>query len=177
MKKPAQPSGVLLFLQNQWFKDPEAVEALLARHEGDEPFRRDFIKRCLFMGCRTGKVIDDIFGDRLADITFEETSRRIGSHAASAFPADVAHMAAVIADVRPAVIIAMGNTARAAVKSLLAGGTMAEPLPDCSGAGEQSEGAPLCAHVLFAPHPTARHSYTLPAIRSVRRALDKLMPV
>lgn len=127
------------------------------------------------MGCRTGAVINDIFGDLLDQFTFEETSRNIGSSAGSSFPADAAHMAAVIKDVAPAVIIAMGNTARGAVKSLLTGGAIAEPLPDCGEAGEIGHGAPLCAHVIFAPHPTARHTYTLPAIRAARKALDKLL--
>lgn len=168
-------TSVLLFLQNQWYSEPEKVREIYDRH--DEAFRRAFIKRSLFMGCRTGKVIDDIFGDVLDQFTFEETSRYIGSESSSSFPADLEHMAVAIKDVEPRVIIAMGNIARAAVKSLLSGGAMAEPLPDCGEAGELSEGAPLCAHVIFAPHPTARHSYALPAIRAARKALDKLMPV
>lgn len=84
---------ILAIMQNQWFRDPAAVEKVLARHPGK---RNEFIKRFLFAGCLSGKRLRETFGDLCDAIVWEEASRNMANHSAGAYAADLAHIQASI---------------------------------------------------------------------------------
>jgi len=101
---------VLCFLQNQWFRQPDRVRAILARN--DSTFRRIFIARTLFMGCKTGQMLLKCWGSNwINHIVFEEASPQVGGKSSSLFPADAVHMASVIEEVEPRLIVALGGIA------------------------------------------------------------------
>jgi hypothetical protein len=149
---------LLAVLQNQWFHDPEKVRAILAR---TPQARRRLIHYSLFAGCRTGRVLKDVFGEeRCRTIVWEEASPEIGGKASSCFPADQAHLRAVLDDVKPDLVLAFGR---------IAGNALAELVPG--------------AKLILGPHPhrpptghddeAARHGRadrTVPGRRYRRRA-------
>lgn len=139
---------VLAVLQNQWFKDPDRVRATLERHP---EARRRMIHFALFAGCRTGQVLKSVFGDRCKDIVWEEASPEIGGHASSVFPADPAHLAAVIDDVKPDAILAFGIVARKGLYGLF-------PVD----------------RLIVGPHPTARGADVLEGLNAMRDQLTAL---
>lgn len=153
---------ILCILQNQWFKDPERVRQMLARY--DESFRRNFIKRALFYGCRTGKVLQAVFGEEwIARMTFEEASRNIGGHSASKFTADPGHIMSVIREVEPDIVLAFGKVAEQAVMGLSFGGS----------AHQFSVGLNKTPIRIYGPHPTARGGDTLARLFVMRKRLEQ----
>jgi hypothetical protein len=131
---------LLAVLQNQWFHDPEKVRAILAR---TPQARRRLIHYSLFAGCRTGRVLKDVFGEeRCRTIVWEEASPEIGGKASSCFPADQAHLRAVLDDVKPDLVLAFGR---------IAGNALAELVPG--------------AKLILGPHPTARQPDTMTKLR------------
>ena len=149
---------VLAILQNQWFRDPEKIRAILKRHP---EARRRMIHYSLFAGCRTGRVLKAALGEEWCrKIVWEEASPEIGGEASSCFRADTRHILDVIVDVQPTVILAFGKIASDAVNSLC-------PI--------HRRGPPATIiNVIFATHPTARGVDTLRLLRDVRALLDKL---
>lgn len=138
MERPAE-TVIVAFLQNQWFNDPDGVREILARH--DERFRRRFLASTLFMGCLTGRRLCAAFGEALCGrIIWEEASREIGGRAASVFPPDLAHIHAVIAELRPTYVLTFGKVAMDGV----ARASTVGPLPFFT--------------VVAGPHPAARHA-------------------
>ncbi|HLL52629.1 MAG TPA: hypothetical protein VK447_03725 [Myxococcaceae bacterium] len=131
----SRPRPVLALMQNQWFRNPERVRDLM---EG--PHRRAYIHIYLFAGCLTGRRIEAAFGD-LCDrrggdgglITFEEASPQIGGHASSRFPADMAHLRRVVADVRPKLVLAFGRIAGDALPLVWTGPSIIGPHPAARG--------------------------------------------
>lgn len=107
---------VLAVLQNQWFKDPDRVRAMLA--DKTPEFRRIFIKRALFAGCKTGRVLKSVFGEHVNTIVWEEASPHIGGFSASAFPADSDHLRKALEEVRPDIVLAFGAIAISGVRPL-----------------------------------------------------------
>jgi len=79
---------ILAVLQNQWFPDQDRVRAILLKTPES---RRRILRYALFAGCRTGKVLKSVFGDRCDDIIWENASPQIGGRAASSFQADTQH--------------------------------------------------------------------------------------
>jgi hypothetical protein len=147
------PPVVLAFLQCQWFRDPERIRQIYARHAGDEAFRRGFIARTLFAGCRTGARLAAVFGDDWINrIVWEETSRDIGDRPAAVFPPDFDHMRGVIEDVRPSVVLAFGKVAGRALEFL----------------------KPAGVAIIKAPHPAARGAGIREALVAAWESLDKL---
>lgn len=144
---------ILCILQNQWFKDPERVKKML---EGrDETFRRAFIKRALFHSCRTGKVLQQVFGDAWIDqMTFEEASREIGDHSASKFKHDPGHILKVVREVAPDLILAFGKVAEDAVSAVMWG---------CKSPTR-----------IYGPHPTARGDDTIFRLQAMRKRLEAI---
>lgn len=125
---------VLAFMQNQWVRDPEQLRRILARH--DEKFRRRMIARLLFAGCVSGRRLKAAFGDLTSRIVWEEASPVITGRSNECPPADLAHMSDCLTTLRPAIVLAFGAHAQAA-------------LSRCH-----------VAHAfifLAAPHPAARH--------------------
>lgn len=145
---------VLAFLQNQWFRNPDRVKAILEHGERLYPgrYRRRFIASMLFAsGNRTGNILRRTFGNEwLEGIEWEEASTAIGGNAASVFPADLAHMAGVIDKVRPLVVIGFGKIACDAL--------------------HKWAGVPWL--LIEAPHPCARGTDTLEKLDLARQALE-----
>lgn len=157
---------ILAFLQNQWFNDPEGVKAMLNRQRdcGEctqeqmrEKVRRRLIHYALFAGCLTGKRLKQAFGEALcAEIVWEEGSREIGGKASSFFKPDREHIQATIAREKPDVILCFGASNKPIVDSLC-------PWP-------QSD-----VHVIFMPHPAARHVTVMTELREGEMALQMFM--
>lgn len=141
---------VLAVLQNQWFRDPEKVKAIIARTPAA---RRKIITYSLFAGCRTGRVLRDVFGvERCRSIVWEEASPEIGGHASSVFPADTAHLRAVLDCVRPSIVLAFGKIA-------------------CDALSRMVDGHDL----VVGPHPVARGADTLPRLRIMASCLENML--
>lgn len=145
---------ILAVLQNQWFHDPERVKRLLAQHDNDPKFRhklrRRLITYSLFAGCKTGQILKKCLGSKLCEkITWEEASPEHGGRASSCFPADRAHLTALIQEEQPDIIIAFGKIARDGLADLFPSDRL-----------------------LTAPHPTARHAGVLDQIRALRPRLE-----
>lgn len=146
---------VVAIMQNQWFKNPASAERTLANCVAQRgPAGREwFIARMLFMGCRTGQILQACLGEEWCErIVWEEASPKIGGHAASKFPADRAHIEEVIRRHSPRVLLAFGKVA-------------ADPVVRLCGLG--------CTYILL-PHPCARGVDTREPIRGARQALDIL---
>lgn len=137
---------VLAILQNQWFKDPDRVRATLERHP---EARRRMIAFALFAGCKTGRVLKSIFGNRCDSIVWEEASPEIGGHAASVFPADVAHLRRILDEVNPDIVLAFG---------VIAGRAMAA-LVDAD-------------RLIVGPHPTARDADVCARLKIMAEILE-----
>jgi len=146
---------VLAILQNQWFHDPDKVRLTLDRHP---EWRRRYIHYALFAGCRTGNILKAGLGEEWCrKIVWEEASPQIGGEASSVFPADPAHLRAVIDEVKPTVILALGRIASDGIAAIM-------PMPSL---------VPV-ATIINVIHPTARGVDTLPLLRDARAILDKL---
>lgn len=107
---------ILAFLQNQWFKNPERVKAIMDRN----PERRNqLIGTYLFMGCLTGQRLTVALGESLCDeIIWEECSKEVGGKSSASFPADFAHICEAINTHNPDVILAFGKTAGDALRKV-----------------------------------------------------------
>lgn len=137
---------ILAVLQNQWFHNPEKVKAIIER---TPKARRKIITYSLFAGCRTGRVLKQVFGDDCARrFVWEEASREIGGHASSSFPADPAHLQAVLDEVHPDVVLAFGRIASDALAKLV----------------PQDK-------LIAGPHPTARGPTTAAMLLAMRVCL------
>src|SRR5262245_3366222 len=99
---------ILAILQNQWLKDPEAVQQIYDRHLDR---RNCLIAMYLFMGCLTGRRLQEAFGELCEDIVWEEASPKVGGSSASKFPADPQHIAGAIEKHRPDMILCFGAIA------------------------------------------------------------------
>lgn len=102
-------------MQNQWFHNPTAVQAMFVRHP---EYRNELIKRLLFAGCLSGRRLRQTFGNLCDKIIWEEASRNMADHSSGAFKADLAHITASIKQHQPDLIICFGKIAGDAVKSL-----------------------------------------------------------
>lgn len=141
---------ILAFLQNQWFKDPEGVKAMMEEH----PDRRErYIKAFLFMGCLTGKRLRSALGEELCDsIVWEEISPEIGGHSASKFPPDLPHIRKVIEKHSPDIVLAFGALAKDGVRFVCCDTDVKHPC------------------VMFAPHPAARGN-PMPELKALGETL------
>lgn len=139
---------VLGILQNQWFREPDRIRAMIERSPQN---RRRILTMTLFMGGKTGRILQQVFGDAWCErIAWDEASPLIGGHAASSFPADPEHLRRVIAETEPEVIVTFGAIARAGINQVWHG------------------------TAIHAPHPCARHATALDELRMARMALDLL---
>jgi hypothetical protein len=140
---------ILAILQNQWFKDPEKVRAIYARHPD---LRNEFIRRFLFMGCPTGRHILRAFGEDLCRrIVWEEASPEIGGKPSSLFRADREHVQQAIARHGPDVVVAFGREAEQAVTAVWNGLVVICPHPTARQPGVRSrlaQGACALRHIL-----------------------------
>lgn len=132
---------ILAFLQNQWFKDPEGIKAIMA----ENPERRNrYIQAYLFMGCVTGQRLKQALGEKLCnDIIWEEASPKIAGRSSGAFPADVDHITSAIIKFKPQIVLAFGQIAIQGVEAAVA--TQLEHYPE-----------PIDFRFITGPHPAAR---------------------
>lgn len=143
-------------MQNQWFRNPDHVRRLLARDSDPmraEKLRRRMIAYALFAGCKSGRMLRATFGGLCDTIVWEEASREIGGRAADAFPADIVHLRAVIAGLKPDVILVFGTIAADGLSRL------------------GDVGAP----VIKGPHPAARRGTTPAELRAMAFELRALI--
>lgn len=125
----ARPRPVIVaFLQNMWVKDVARHQKLLAQF--GEIYRRKMMNYALFAGCMTGKRLKAAFGDELCKrIIWEEASRVVTSTPSESPPADPVHIAAVLEQYKPTLVICFGKTASNAVPPLFKGTSFIAPHP------------------------------------------------
>lgn len=140
---------VVAIMQNQWFHQPERVRRLLARRPES---RERLIAYALFAGCKSGRVLRDVFGDRCDEIVWEEASREIGNRASAAFTADFDHLSTVIQKHAPSIALAFGRIAGDAMQAIM-----------------PSE------RLIVGPHPAARGPNVMAQLRQMRELLDKAL--
>ena len=142
---------ILAILQNQWFRNPEKVKQIYARNP---ELRNQLIKRFLFMGCLSGRRLQQAFGDLCDTIIWEEASSEIGGYSASKFTPDPEHVKRAIETHKPDVVLCFGEIAGDAVRSLCCDLDVKHPA------------------VMFAPHPASR-SDPMPALRELAATLNR----
>lgn len=131
---------ILAFMQNMWVRDPIRVKRCIEQF--GEGYRRRLIHYALFAGCLSGRRLQSAFGKEVCDqIKWEEASREITGYANAAPPADPAHIAAVLSQFNPDVVLCFGRIAGDAVPALYTG------------------------RMILAPHPAARGPDTLIKLR------------
>ena len=128
---------VMAFLQNQWFRDPEAARRTFERNPEQ---RERLIHAFLFMGCLTGQRLRAAFGDLCEEIVWEEVSTNVGGHSSTAFPADLVHIRAAIAKHDPDIILGFGKIAC-----------------DALGGEDCIPKSPRQRTLILGVHPAARH--------------------
>ena len=138
---------ILAIMQNQWFRDPEAVKRIMAKRP---TWRRQLIARFLFAGCKSGRALKQAFGSSIEDIVWEEASPEIGGESSSSFPADPKHLQEVLDDVQPDVVLAFGRIAERGLDGLV-------PVEK----------------LIVGPHPAARHPKVPMLLRSMALQLER----
>ena len=99
---------IVAFLQNQWFKDP--VRAAKLRSLCVNPERWDYYM--LFAGCVSGRRLRAAFGHLCNEIVWANASPLICGQADACPPADPVHMASVMNQHHPDVVLLFGNIAQ-----------------------------------------------------------------
>jgi hypothetical protein len=121
MSMPPVSRRILAVMQNMWVREPLRVAAMLARQETDhqrEKLRRLLIERALFAGCKTGRILRQVFGDLCEEMVWEESTREIASNPRDTFPPDDRHIRAIINEVAPSLIVTFGKIAGDAVAAI-----------------------------------------------------------
>lgn len=140
---------VLAILQNMYVNDPERVKALIAR---TPEVRRRMITYALFAGCRTGRVLKNVFGeDCPRRFVWDESTREIAGDTRTVYPPDPEHLRAVLVEVDPDVVLAFGKIASSALAPLVPG-----------------------EKLIIGPHPTARQPDTLQRLRWMADSLKDM---
>lgn len=148
------------FMQNQWFKDPARAKAFL---EARPDCREGFIKRALFMGCLSGRRLEEGLGvDLCQRIIWEEASDKIGGQSAAAFPADPAHIRRVLEKHEPRVAVAFGRIAEDGLEFTRRWRVTAE------------QPNPNPQIIITGPHPAARGPGVMETLKRIRRNLEEL---
>jgi hypothetical protein len=143
---------VLAVLQNMWVNDPEKVRASLAR---TPQARRRMICYSLFAGCRTGRVLKQVFGEDCSRrFVWEESTTEIAGNPRDTFPPDIDHLRRVLDEVKPDVVLAFGRIASAALSPMV-------PVEK----------------LIIGPHPCARQGDTMNRLRTMAARLDALSDI
>lgn len=142
---------IVAFLQNAWVRDPARLEKMFAQQ--DEQFRRRMLASLLFMGCVTGRRLKSAFGEELCDaIVWEETTRVIAGDPKTILPAQPEHIRAVLNELKPAAVLALGAIAAKSVFAVMS---------DCQHK----------AILITAPHPAARQADVMQRLRDAGKQL------
>ena len=114
---------ILGILQCGWAREPDRVEAMLARAKRESEteacyyqFRRSFIRRFIAIG--NGVTWKRLEAAGFGEIEFEEASPRIGWEASANFGYDRDHLVAAIRHANPTIIIAFGKVAQQGLDSI-----------------------------------------------------------
>ncbi|HTH49541.1 MAG TPA: hypothetical protein VMB21_18650 [Candidatus Limnocylindria bacterium] len=119
---------VLAVMQNMWVKDPVRVRSQIEKH-GPE-YRRRLIAMALFMGCVSGRRLQKAFGEELCSrIVWDESTRQIEGDAKTIPPSDPEHVQALLAELKPAVVLTFGKVAYERVAAFWKGKVIALPHP------------------------------------------------
>ncbi len=112
----ALPFRTVAFLQNQWFKDPEAARRTFARHDDNPSMRSRLVAAFLFAGCTTGRRLKLWMGEDIEDIIWVETTKVIGGVSSSRPAPDPIHIDSVLDTFQPHVVICFGKQAEQAIQ-------------------------------------------------------------
>lgn len=147
-------STILAILQNQWFKNPERIAEIYAKHATTPEDRADLNARFLFAGSMTGRRLKAVFGDAIEGIVWEEASRETTGQSNGCPPADLEHIASVINHFKPSVVLAFGKVAQWGVARI-----------------ESTDGSDRHYRVIKGPHPAARHPTVMDELRAMAAKL------
>lgn len=148
----------LAFLQCQWFRNPDRVRAIYARHAGDYARRAALNARFLFYKSLTGNRIFNSFGALRELIVWEEVSTEIGENSSDCFPSDINHMCKVIDFHRPSIVLTFGKIASEAIRRI-----------DFDGTDHHFK-------VIKGPHPAARHASVVEDLDRMAEKLRSALP-
>lgn len=162
---------ILVFLQNQWFNDPERVKQMYEEHP---EHRQRYIASFLFMGCPTGRTLEACWGEKLCEqVVWEESSPEICGKASACPPADLGHMLNAIIKFRPDVVVTLG--------AIATNGFLActeqfgqDRFKDCELLIKSQEPA-MRFLAITGPHPTARKEDPRPRLRQIGQRLQELI--
>lgn len=145
---------VMAFLQNMWLRDPQSAQRMIARDTTGR-LRGMIIRRALFAGCKTGRVLMAQLGKHWCNhIIWEEASPVITDNPKACPEADPAHVAGALDKHKPDVVVCFSRHAYPAV------------FHACHTRGIKC---------ISSRHPAARQTDTPERIREVRQQLDRLV--
>lgn len=98
---------VLGLLQNQWARNPQAVEAMFARH----PKRRHELIARLLMQSYSGRRLKEAFGTWVNRMVWEEASPGIVGLSGGCLAPDVEHINRTLREMSPDIVITFGKQA------------------------------------------------------------------
>ena len=125
---------IVAFLQNPWFREG-TPDNVIQRYRDDQRFHRKILLLSM-----SGKRLHKAFGDLYNEIHWDNTNWRAVHHAAGKLYPDFKHMANVVSNQEPDMIIAVGNQAWDSCIALLKTGVFRKP----------------CV-IVRCHHPNARH--------------------
>ena len=105
---------ILVFLQNMWVKNPDRVKKILDKNP---ELWNSLCKDFLFMGCITGKRIQNAFGELIEFMIFDETTKEIADSPKTIYKPDYMHIMNSVKLNKPNIILTFGNIAFDAVKT------------------------------------------------------------
>lgn len=147
---------ILAILQNQWFKDPEGARRIYA--ESNHP-RHRLNARFLFRSSKSGRVLKAGFADLCDMIIWEEASPEIGGFSSAKFKPDPKHIAEVIKEHEPTIIITFGRLAQEGEQK----------------ARKLLEKKELPKLTIFVPHPASRDKTVVSKYKAIAEELRRIL--
>lgn len=103
---------ILGLLQNQWVREPGRVKAALDRRSPEQG--RKLLSLLLFQS-HSGKRLKAAFGEWTQRIIWENASSVIGSQSTANPAPDLDHVRRMLAEIKPAIVLAFGKRAATAM--------------------------------------------------------------
>jgi len=111
---------ILGFLQNQYAAGQKDADEWSAIYESVPQVRRRIISKYICHGhSLTARRLQKAFGENIEQFAFENASPLVGTHSSSRFAADSEHMASVIEEVKPVLVVTFGKVAEEGLYFLL----------------------------------------------------------
>ena len=145
---------ILAFFQNMWVESPKAVYKMLDRNKDNPMFWNQTCKNLMFMGCKTGRVLRQAFGDLADKMIYDECTKEICNNPKTIPKADYKHIRETIKRIKPEIIITFGEVAFKAVN--WEHGRLRNP-----------------AVLIKCPHPAARQVDTATTLRMTAEAIQE----